>query len=186
MNAKLIGFQTGKTGKSVARSYLAALDFLMPVEASVSGIIGSENPAPTDGRLKIVRDRYLKAMEYLKSVDDTPGGNGRSKLTTYVQKQEAWSKTVESYSAAQDRAITAVKPGANAPSKEVDAARAAYLQWIQEHGRDVSSLIPAEILILTSFILVQACHSSQIHGLGCSWLQVHGKLLCPRSRANGR
>ena len=109
----------------------------MPVEASVSGVIGSENPAPIDGRLKIVRDRYLKAMDYLKSVDDTPGANSRSKLATYILKQESWSKAVKEYSEAQDSAITAVKPGPTATTGEVKAAREAYMQWIQEYGRDV-------------------------------------------------
>ncbi|KFZ15399.1 hypothetical protein V501_02727 [Pseudogymnoascus sp. VKM F-4519 (FW-2642)] len=93
-------FTTGKTGKSVARSYLSTLDFLAPVEASVSGAISSSTPIPTSGRLKVVRDRYLKAMDYLTSVDDTPGSSGRSKLTTYVDKQTAWAKAVEAYSAA--------------------------------------------------------------------------------------
>jgi len=60
----------------------------VPVEASVLGVIGSEATAVTDERLKTTRDRYTKAMDYLKSHDDSPGAGGRSKLETYVLKQE--------------------------------------------------------------------------------------------------
>ncbi|MCJ1240206.1 hypothetical protein MMC14_008206 [Varicellaria rhodocarpa] len=138
--------KTPLANRSVARSYLATLDLLMPVEASVSGVIGSENPAPIDGRLKIVRDRYLKAMDYLKSVDDTPGANSRSKLATYILKQESWSKAVKEYSEAQDSAITAVKPGPTATTGEVKAAREAYMQWIQEYGRDFKHAVQAKYM----------------------------------------
>ena len=135
----LITPQAGKTGKSVARSYLSTLDFMVPVEASVSGVIGGNDPTVVvDQRLMVVRDRYNKAMDYLKSADDSPNADGRSKLGTYVLKQEAWSKAVEAYTAAQNGALASVKPPTGATKDQVKEARELYLQWIQEHGRDVS------------------------------------------------
>jgi hypothetical protein len=78
-------------------------------------------------------------MTYLTSVDDTPGSNGRSKLTTYVEKQGAWAKKVEAYSAAQSKALEAFKPKGDSPTTEqVKKSRQDYMQWLQENGRDVS------------------------------------------------
>ncbi|KAF5241151.1 hypothetical protein FAUST_4030 [Fusarium austroamericanum] len=51
-------YTAGKTGKSVAQSYLAALDLLVPAEASVSGVISNETGDITDPRLKTIRERY--------------------------------------------------------------------------------------------------------------------------------
>jgi hypothetical protein len=77
-------------------------------------------------------------MDYLKSADDAPGANGRSKLQTYVDKQEKWSHAVEAYSAAQDRAVATFKPPPNPTKEQIKEAKEAYIQWLQEHGRDVS------------------------------------------------
>jgi hypothetical protein len=113
------------------------LDLLVPVEASVSGVIGSDAPVQVDGRLKVVKDRYMKAMDYLKSADDSPGAMGRSKLSTYVEKQSSWAKVVEAYSHAQNQQLAAIKPAPGATTQQVKEAREEYMQWIQEHGRDV-------------------------------------------------
>jgi hypothetical protein len=110
---------------------------LVPVEASVSGVIGNDPSNVVEERLMVVRDRYTRAMDYLKSADDSPGANGRSKLATYVMKQEAWSKTVETYTSAQNTALANYKPPSGATTAQVKEARELYMQWIQEHGRDV-------------------------------------------------
>ncbi|MCJ1379935.1 hypothetical protein MMC17_003038 [Xylographa soralifera] len=99
----------GKTGKSVARSYISALDLLIPVEASVSGLIASPSNTSQDleleGRRKIIKDRYDGAMKYLTSYEaDTSGfEHPKSKLARYVEKQETWAKSVEMYALAQER-----------------------------------------------------------------------------------
>jgi len=80
------------------------LDLLVPVEASVSGVIGNEVAELTDTRLKTIRDRYKLSMAYLTSADDTPGSNGKSKVDTYVQKQSAWAREVQAYASAQAQA----------------------------------------------------------------------------------
>ena len=95
----------GKTGKSVARSYMSALDLLIPVEASVSGLIANPGETAPEGRRKIIKDRYDTAMNYLKSYEtDEPGPDPpKSKLKRYVEKQEVWAKAVETYAIAQER-----------------------------------------------------------------------------------
>ncbi|KAK7936085.1 hypothetical protein PG985_001580 [Apiospora marii] len=126
------------TNGPVARSYLSTLDFMVPVEASVSGAIGYDPSTIMDERLKTVRDRYNKAMDTLKSHDESAGllALGRSKLETYVIKQEIWSKEVEKYSHAQNAALAHVQPPPGASTRQVQDARELYLQWMQEHGRD--------------------------------------------------
>jgi hypothetical protein len=152
-------FTAGKTGKSVARSYLNTLDLMIPIEASVSGVIGGDPSVVVQERLMIVRNRYQRAMEYLKSADDTAGAEGRSKLGTYVLKQEAWSKAVESYNVAQNGALASNKPPTGASKEQVKEARELYMQWIQKHGRDVSITTSLE-LYLTDDVAVQAHNSS--------------------------
>lgn len=126
---------------------------MAPVEASVSGAISSSAPVLADGRLKVVRDRYVNAMSVLTSVDDTPGSNGRSKLTTYVDKQTAWAQAVASYSRAQAVALESFKPTGPSPtSEQARKSREDYMQWLQENGRDViNTSMLCEGLIITSY-----------------------------------
>ncbi|EPE30037.1 hypothetical protein GLAREA_13085 [Glarea lozoyensis ATCC 20868] len=145
-------FTSGKTGRSVARSYLSTLDLLVPVQASVSGVVSVSSvisSAPetiVDAQLKVVASRYKNAMDYLKSPDDSVGANGRSKLQTYVEKQEKWSKEVEKYSAAQHDFIQSNKPLQGAIKEDIKESKAAYMQWLQEHGRDYKNSIQAKYM----------------------------------------
>lgn len=95
----------GKTGRSVARSYMAALDALIPVEASVSGLIANLSGVEPEGHRKIIKDRYDGAMTYLKSQEEDATGNPlpKSKLTKYVEKQDMWAEAVEKYAIVQER-----------------------------------------------------------------------------------
>jgi hypothetical protein len=88
-------------------------------------------------------------MDYLKSADDSVGANGRSKLQTYVEKQERWSKEVEKYSAAQHNFIQNNKPPPGAVEKHIKEAKEAYMQWLQENGRDVSDFMTFHNSMLT-------------------------------------
>lgn len=130
----------GRTGKSVARSYMAALDLLVPVEASVSGAIALNKGKPLEPRLDIIRERYNRSMAYLKSPDDL--SPGKSRLTTYVDKQEKWNKAMEQYSSAQERQMSISKLEAGTPEKQ----RQAYLEWIQAHARDYKAMIQARYM----------------------------------------
>lgn len=128
----------------MARSYLATLDLLVPVEASVSGAVGSSSTTVTDERLRVIRDRYKAAMDYLRSPDDTPTANGRSKVDTYVMKQAAWAKEVAAYTQAQGQALRDSNPPTGATSAQIKEAREKYMQWLQEHARDVCLLFMGE------------------------------------------
>ncbi|KAF5963922.1 hypothetical protein FBULB1_13082 [Fusarium bulbicola] len=139
-------YTAGKTGKSVARSYLAALDLLVPVEASVSGVVSNETGDITDPRLKTIRERYKYSMGYLTSPDDTPSGNGRTKVETYVMKQSAWAKEVAEYQRAQAEALRTLAPPAGATTAQVKASQEKYLQWIQEHARDFKNTIQTKYM----------------------------------------
>ncbi|KKO98960.1 hypothetical protein THAR02_08924 [Trichoderma harzianum] len=139
-------FTAGKTGKSVARSYLAALDLLVPVEASVSGVIGNDTSVVKDERLKTIRDRYKLSMAYLTSPDDTPGSNGKSKVDTYVQKQSMWAKEVAAYAQAQAQAMERSQPPPGATTAQVREAKEKYMQWIQEHAREFKNNIQTKYM----------------------------------------
>ncbi|KAF2745726.1 hypothetical protein M011DRAFT_504598 [Sporormia fimetaria CBS 119925] len=139
-------FTSGKTGKSVARSYLSTLDLMVPLEASVSGVIGGDPTAVVEERLRVVRNRYDKAMDYLKSADDAPGSEGRSKLGTYVLKQSVWAQAVADYNKAQNDALAANKPPAHATKEQVKESREMFMRWIQEQGRDYKNTIQAKYM----------------------------------------
>ena len=106
----------GNSGKSVSRSYIAALDFLVPAEASASGTLAQSGSAPDDSKLserkKLLKRRYDDAMKYLeepgKAVAATPGQPPatKSKLSHYVDKQEAWAKAIEGFADAQDKQMS--------------------------------------------------------------------------------
>ncbi|KAK0706084.1 hypothetical protein B0T26DRAFT_755616 [Lasiosphaeria miniovina] len=139
-------FTAGKTGKSVARSYLAALDLLVPIEASVSGVIGNAATQVTDDRLKVIRDRYKASMDYLKSGDDSPGSAGKSKVETYVAKQSAWAKEVAAYDHAQGQALKDFAPPQGSSTAQVKESREKYMQWLQENARAYKNNIQAKYM----------------------------------------
>jgi hypothetical protein len=130
----------GRTGKSIARSYMAALDCLIPVEASISGSIALNKDKALEPRAQIICDRYNCAMNFLKSPDEL--NQGRSKLSTYVNKQEFWNKAVEQYSIAQERQQNIIKNG----HLKADDQRQAYLEWVQAHARDYKAAIQARYM----------------------------------------
>lgn len=123
---KLKYFQAGRSGKSVARSCLATLDFLVPIEASVSRAIGTGGVV-TDDRLKVIQNRYNKSMGYLKSPDEAPGGNERTKVDTYVLKQSLWAHEVSAYAQAQAQAIKDSTAAAGATEEVIKEAREKYI-----------------------------------------------------------
>jgi hypothetical protein len=77
---------------------MAALDMLIPVEASVSGSIALQSETPLDGTRKMIKDRYDTAMNYLKKVED-----GQSAITRYVEKQEKWAHALSAWELAQEK-----------------------------------------------------------------------------------
>ncbi|KAL7969017.1 hypothetical protein HDV63DRAFT_74116 [Trichoderma sp. SZMC 28014] len=126
-----------RTGKSVARSYLAALDCLVSVKTSVSS--GEDERLLTE-RQSEIRDRYTQAMSYLTTSDDSE--SGKSRLQTYVEKQESWNQAVERYNEAQMRHQQAMKrKGLTAEQQEYS-----FLEWLQLNGRDYKAAIQAKYM----------------------------------------
>ncbi|KAJ3938457.1 uncharacterized protein N0V96_011712 [Colletotrichum fioriniae] len=122
------------------------LDFLVPVEASVSGVVSNESTDVTDPRLKTIQERYKYSMRYLTSPDDTPNGNGRTKVDTYVMKQSAWAKEVAAYQQAQAQALERLSPAPGATTAQIKAAQDKYMQWIQEHAREFKNTIQTKYM----------------------------------------
>ncbi|KAL6897443.1 hypothetical protein GGI43DRAFT_423858 [Trichoderma evansii] len=126
-----------RTGKSVARSYLAALDCLVSVETSVSS---SEDNRQLTELQSEVRDRYTQAMKYLTTSDCS--ASGKSRLQTYVEKQESWNQAVERYNEAQIRHRQTIKDkGLTAEQQEYS-----FLEWLQINGRDYKAAIQAKYM----------------------------------------
>ena len=57
----------------MSRSYVSALDTLIPVEASVSGTIALNKDKKLAPRFETIRNRYTTAMKYLTSRDEDSG-----------------------------------------------------------------------------------------------------------------
>jgi hypothetical protein len=121
----------------VARSYLDALDCLVPVETSVSS--GEDDRLLTE-RQSDIRDRYTQAMNYLTASDQKE--SGKSRLQTYVEKQESWNQAVERYNEAQVRHRQTVREkGLTAEQQEYS-----FLEWLQLNGRDYKAAIQAKYM----------------------------------------
>ncbi|GJC97826.1 hypothetical protein ColKHC_06652 [Colletotrichum higginsianum] len=85
-------------------------------------------------------------MGYLTSPDDTPSGNGRTKVETYVIKQSAWAKEVAEYQRAQAQALERLAPPAGATTAQIKASQEKYMQWIQEHAREFKNTIQTKYM----------------------------------------
>jgi hypothetical protein len=87
----------GRSGKSVARSYAAALDLLVPVETSISGAIAGAD-ITQDPSKQLIKNQYDKAMHQLA---EKPDKNGKSKLENYIIKQTAWAEAEAKFAKVQ-------------------------------------------------------------------------------------
>ena len=84
----------GITGKSVARSYNAALDMLIPEDAPI-------DTDKTTTSKTAAAERYVGAMKYLTSVAPA---SSRSVIDVYVEKQQAYSAAIDKWEAAKAKA----------------------------------------------------------------------------------
>ncbi len=81
----------GITGKSVSRSYSAALDMLIPEDAPI-------DTDKTTTTKTAAAERYVGAMKYLTG--PAPGSR-RSVIDVYVEKQQAYSEAMNKWEAAK-------------------------------------------------------------------------------------
>ncbi|KAK8113506.1 hypothetical protein PG984_014032 [Apiospora sp. TS-2023a] len=163
-------FTAGRSGRSVARSYLSTLDFMVPIEASVSGAIGNDPSTVTDERLKTVRDRYQKAMDYLKSPDESFTAFGRSKLETHlprcqidfnfsivdissgVKRIENSNEAFRNLTLMADDGVSEYSSVILTPSHWATIVRDKIINWEQRNNRPTTAEIRAELRRLRNLL----------------------------------
>lgn len=77
----------GPTGKSVARSYAAALDMLIPEDAPID----MDNASQAKSK---AAERYTTAMTYLTSLAPN---SSKTVVDVYVEKQQAWTNAMKEW-----------------------------------------------------------------------------------------
>ncbi|KAG6812259.1 hypothetical protein H0H92_003715 [Tricholoma furcatifolium] len=126
--------QLGPTGKSVARSYDAAISKLIPKGTTV-GIDVDDARALSDEEA-----RYKRAMDWLTFKDKDQGGT-KTRIEVYTERQAKYTKAVESKTKAFEEAQHRAK---NDPANATRAAqRAAYDRWLAENAKTYRNLIQA-------------------------------------------
>jgi len=118
----LANIAMGPTGRSVARSYAAAISKLVPAGTPV----GIED----EGQLSEDQKRYRKAMAILSS--EVPDRD-ITLVELYTQKEEAYTKAVEQKNRAFNEALeVATKAPGN---RTVKQQREAFDKWVQENAK---------------------------------------------------
>nr|RBQ91816.1 hypothetical protein FVER53263_12490 [Fusarium verticillioides] len=123
----------GVTGKSVSRSYAAALDMLIPEDAPI------ETDKSTATKTAAA-DRYVAAMRYLTS---TAPNSSKSVIDVYVEKQQAYSEAMNKWEAAKAKARSDAKerfPG------NVKEQQRFYDDWNQETFRNFKNNAQAKYM----------------------------------------
>ena len=144
--------QLGPTGRSVARSYSAALSKLVPKGATYcylqhrSTTDTSPSPGTTVGidiadpnNLTDAEKRYAKAMTWLTQEDErlAPDGVARTYLQTYIYYQAKYTKEFEKRLKRQNKALDqAIKQNTT-----TSAQRAAFDRWMSENGRQLNNTV---------------------------------------------
>lgn len=112
----------GVTGKSVARSYAAALDMLIPEDAPI-------DTDKTTTSKTAAAERYVGAMKYLTG---TAPGSSKSIIDVYVEKQQAYSEAMAKWETA--KAKTRLDAKERFPGNVREQQRF-YDDWNQESFR---------------------------------------------------
>ncbi|CAI4215827.1 unnamed protein product [Parascedosporium putredinis] len=145
------------TGQSVAHSYNAALDMLIPEDPFMSG--GTMGPGRTSGA-----ERYASAMKFLSSKDrDTD----MTVMDVYTKKQQAWIMAASEWEQAQKRArgellrrlalrwttdltlnvsLLILEDLKQWHPLEPKMFQQLYLGWLQENSRDYKDRIQAKYM----------------------------------------
>ncbi|GLB44716.1 hypothetical protein LshimejAT787_1800530 [Lyophyllum shimeji] len=117
--------QLGPTGKSVARSYDAALSKLIPAGTTV----GIEVKDPK--QLTEEEARYKKAMDYLTSRH--PHRHTMTRVEVYTEKQRLYTQAVEAKTRAFREALDKAMDDPRYISLE--QKQQAFNEWVQENAR---------------------------------------------------
>ncbi|KAF2793192.1 hypothetical protein K505DRAFT_244956 [Melanomma pulvis-pyrius CBS 109.77] len=123
----------GITGKSVSRSYSAALDMLIPEDAPI-------DTDKTTTTKTAAAERYVGAMKYLTG---PAPGSSRSIIDVYVEKQQAYSEAMNKWEAAKAKTRSEAKerfPG------NVREQQRFYDDWNQESFRNFKNNAQAKYM----------------------------------------
>lgn len=95
----------------------------------------------TNDESKLTQDEknYIYAMNWLNGED--PDLPGKSRVDVYVEKQKAYTKTVEDKQAAFAKALKEAQDDPR--NKNKDDQRAAYDQWVNVHARTYRNYMQA-------------------------------------------
>ncbi|KAH7268206.1 hypothetical protein B0J15DRAFT_578227 [Fusarium solani] len=124
----------GPTGKSVSRSYAAALDMLIPEDAPIDDLDKS-----TETKNKAA-ERYVAAMKYLTS---TVPNSSKSVVDVYVEKQQAWSDAMKEWDQAKQAARDEAK---RMFPNSVGRQQGHYDEWNQANFRNYKNHAQAKYM----------------------------------------
>ncbi|KAG6847697.1 hypothetical protein H0H93_006492, partial [Arthromyces matolae] len=123
--------QLGPTGRSVSRSYDAAISKLVPAGTTIGVDVKDAN------NLTEEEARYQKAMEWLTWGD--PENKNKTRVELYTEKQRHYTKIVEEKTKAYNDALQLVKDDPRNTSLPLQ--RAAYDTWVSENARSYRNLM---------------------------------------------
>ncbi|KAG6864170.1 hypothetical protein C0991_011889, partial [Blastosporella zonata] len=118
--------QLGPTGRSVARSYDAAISKLVPNGTTI-GVDVEGDGSGLDGE----RKRHHDAMVWLTARD--PQKDNKTRVEIYAEKQAAHTLSVENKVKAFDAALKRAMSGPL--NSTIASQRAAYNEWVNENAR---------------------------------------------------
>ncbi|KAF8288850.1 hypothetical protein DL93DRAFT_2103586 [Clavulina sp. PMI_390] len=131
----LAGIQLGPTGRSVSRSYDAALAELIP-NAAWPGIVDEGAGAG----LTPEQERYKRAMEWLRKLAEI-GTDGKelTRVGLYKRKLKSYTSAVEQKTKAFAAALELINHDPMNDTKE--KRQAAFSDWVNQNGRRYNNLI---------------------------------------------
>ncbi|RTE76712.1 hypothetical protein BHE90_008799 [Fusarium euwallaceae] len=125
----------GPTGKSVSRSYAAALDMLIPEDAPIDDL--DKNNTQTKNQ---AAERYVAAMKYLTS---TVPNSSKSVVDLYVEKQQAWSDAMKEWDHAKQAARDEAK---RLFPNSIGRQQGHYDEWNQANFRNYKNHAQAKYM----------------------------------------
>lgn len=142
----------GPTGRSVARSYEAALSKLCPTGESVMRLHPLIPSSNTRTGLRVGttigvdandddpgEKRYRKAMSYL--TEPHPSYPGKTRVDVYTEKQKAYTTAFERKTEAFQAALDLAK--ADVRNHTIQLQREAYGQWVAKNAKTYRALMQA-------------------------------------------
>ncbi|KAF9649295.1 hypothetical protein BDM02DRAFT_3186460 [Thelephora ganbajun] len=129
----LSSIQLGPSGRSVSRSYEAALNQLTAV-GTTHGIDDKTKPTPAE-------KRYQKAKEWL--AEEVPNFTGMTRVDVYREKSDKYADAIERAAKAYDDALERIKKNPKAKHPTTATTRDEYSQWVNKNHKKLDNMIQA-------------------------------------------